>query len=129
MDVKLYIRDVAIVILLSFVGGFIGGFVLGVAKINEPEVMTLVIAVISIVSTVAGFWIVGCLNKEAPKERFSYLGYVGISVWLFGLINILIGLSSITQWVLSVIFVLICLAIGGGLSLLTCKVKTEETIN
>jgi hypothetical protein len=129
MDVKLYVRDVAIIILLSFFGGFIGGFVLGVAKINEPEVMTLVIAVISIVSTVAGFWIVGCLNKEAPKERFSYLGYVGISVWLFGLINILVGLSSITQWVLSVIFVLICLAIGGGLSLLTCKVKTEETIN
>ncbi len=129
MDVKLYVRDVAIVILLSFVGGFIGGFVLGVARINEPEVVTIVIAVISIVTTIAGFWIVGCLNKEAPKERFSYLGYVGISVWLFGLINILVGLSSITQWVLSVIFVLICLAIGGGLSLLTCKVKTEETIN
>jgi hypothetical protein len=129
MDVKLYVRDVAIIILLSFFGGFIGGFVLGVAKINEPEVVTIVIAVISIVTTIAGFWIVGCLNKEAPKERFSYLGYVGISVWLFGLINILVGLSSIKQWILSAIFVLIYLAIGGGLSLLTCKVKTEETIN
>jgi FtsH-binding integral membrane protein len=129
MDVKLYVRDVAIVILLSFVGGFIGGFILGVARINEPEIVTIVIAIISIVSTVAGFWIVGCLSKKSTMQRFNYLGYVGISVWLFGLINILIGLSNITQWVLSVIFVLICLAIGGGLSLLTCKVKIEETIN
>jgi hypothetical protein len=69
------------------------------------------------------------MSKKPAMQRFNYLGYVGISVWLFGLINILIGLSNITQWVLSVIFVLICLAIGGGLSLLTCKVKTEETTN
>jgi len=129
MDVKLYVRDVAIIILLSFFGGFIGGMVLRMAGIQDYETLTLVIALISIVTTVAGFWIVGCLNKEAPKERFSYLGYVGISVWLFGLINIAMGVSNITQWMLSSMFVLICLAIGGGLSLLTCKAKIEETIN
>jgi hypothetical protein len=129
MDVKLYVRDVAIIILLSFFGGFIGGFVLGVARINEPEVMTLVIAVISIVTTIAGFWIVGCLSKKSAMQRFNYLGYVGISVWLVGLTNIAVGLSNITQWMLSSIFILICLAIGGGLSLLTCKAKIEETIN
>jgi hypothetical protein len=126
MDIKKYLRDVAIILLISFAGGFIGGFIIGIAKINDLETYTTVIAIISFITTTAGFWIVGCLNKENIEKRFSYLGYVGIAVWLFGIINILIGLSNITLWALSSIFVLICLGIGGGLSLLTCKTKTQE---
>lgn len=122
MDVKLYVRDVAIIILLSFFGGFI----VGIVKINDLETYTTIIAIISFITTTAGFWIVGCLSKKSAMQRFNYLGYVGIVVWLFGIINILIGLSNITLWALSSIFVLICLGIGGGLSLLTCKTKTQE---
>ncbi len=129
MDWKLYIRDVVIIIGLSFLGGFIGGMALGAKGVMDPEVIMGTIAILNIITVSIGFWIVGCLYKKEVKERFNYLGYVGIAVWLFGLVNIALGVSTLVQWFASVIFVIICLGIGGGLSLLTCKTKTQEIIN
>ena len=126
MDRKKYVRDAIIIIGLSFIGGFIGGIILGMNGVIDPKAAMGTIAILNIITISIGFWIVGCLYKKSAKERFNYLGYVGIAVWLFGLINIILKISTVTQWFASIIFVIICLGIGGGLSLLTCKAKPKE---
>ncbi|MBN2768247.1 MAG: hypothetical protein JXQ68_04035 [Campylobacterales bacterium] len=126
MNKAMYIRDVVIIIGLSFLGGLISGITLGAKGVMDPEIIMGTIAILNIITVSVGFWVVGCLYKKEVKERFNYLGYVGIAVWLFGLINIALGVSTLAQWFASVIFVLICLGIGGGLSLLTCKPRIQE---
>jgi hypothetical protein len=70
-----------------------------------------------------GFWIVGCLSRKDTKERLFYLGYVGVGIWLLELAYVALKLTSMAQWLFSIVSIFIFIILGGGLSLLTCKLK------
>ncbi len=134
-----YLRDIAIVIFLTTsmnifffiwitIDAFNSGNAVSLKTIFETMLFTQmalggILQLFYMIAIPLGFWIVGCLNKKNIKERFFYLGYVGIGVWLLELIYVALKLSSITQWFSSIIPIFIFIILGGGLSLLTCKAK------
>ncbi|MDD5359277.1 MAG: hypothetical protein PHI79_03355 [Sulfurovaceae bacterium] len=129
-NAKRYIIDVLIVIGLSALGGFFIGFFGAFTSMSDEQKMML-IALSNIISLLAGFWIVGCINKTGEASRFKYLAYVMLAVWLFGLINVALFGFPFSQWVASGIVVAVLGFLGGGLSFLTCKAienKKEENI-
>ena len=139
MNKKLYVRDIAIVILLTIsinifffiwitIDAFNSGNAISLKTIFETTLfvqMTLggALQLFYMIAILLGFWIVGCLNKKNAKERLFYLGYVGVGIWLLELAYVALKLSSITQWLSSIVPIFIFVILGGGLSLLTCKLK------
>ncbi len=107
-------RDGVIIILLTF----IGGFVIGLVGLYDQPLHILAIAVSNLVFSIIGFTISGCLAKV---ERFKHLFKVTVLVWLFSLINVVLGFASITQWIFSILFILVAMGIGGGISFLIVK--------
>lgn len=134
-----YFRDIAIVILLTasiniffFIWIAIDAFNSGDAVSPKTILETMLLTQIALggilqlfymIAIPLGFWIVGCLSRKDVKERLFYLGYVGIGVWLLELAYVALKLSSITQWLSSIVPIFIFEILGGGLSLLTCKTK------
>jgi hypothetical protein len=118
INYKAVARDAAIVLGLTF----LGGFVIGITSPNELNISA--IAISNIVLSVVGFFIAGCLTKSL---RFQHLSVVALCVWLVSAHNILLGVSFL-QWVFSSVYVLITMGVGGGLSLLFVKpIKEENT--
>jgi len=103
------IRDVAIIFLLTFIGGFVIGFAGGG---RTPRTMAAV-AISNMSLGTVGFTISGCL---AVGKRWNHLAFVALGVWLIGLMNIEIAGISFWQWVFSSIFVAIMMGLGGALS-------------
>jgi hypothetical protein len=134
-----YLRDIAIVILLKAsinifffvqitIDALNSGDAVSLKTILETMLLTQIalggaLQLFYMIAIPLGFWIVGCLNKKDTKERLFYLGYVGIGIWLLELIYVALKLTSITQWLSSIVPIFIFVILGGGLSLLTCKLK------
>lgn len=103
------IRDVAIVVGLTFIGGLI----IGLAGPATPQRKVLAIVISNLSLGTLGFVISGCL---AVGDRWRHLAYVALGVWLFGLVNVIFMGFSVIQWVLSIIAVTLMTAVGGALS-------------
>jgi hypothetical protein len=116
INYKAIARDVAIIIGLTFLGGFVIGF------LNPNNLNISAIAISNILLSSVGFFIAGCLTKSS---RFQHLLIVALCVWVLGAHNMLLG-TTFLQWVFSSIFVLITMGVGGGLSLLFVKPLKEE---
>ncbi|MEJ2437753.1 MAG: hypothetical protein P8Y43_03320 [Sulfurovaceae bacterium] len=139
MNKKLYVRDMAIVILLTAsinifffiwitIDAFNSGDVVSLETILGTMLLTQialggVLQLFYMIAIPLGFWIVGCLSGKDVKERLFYLGYVGIGIWLLELIYVALKLTSMAQWLFSIVPIFIFIILGGGLSLLTCKTK------
>ena len=102
-------RDVAIVVALTAIGGFVIGLSGGLRSSNG---MTA-IAVSNILLGTVGFIISGCL---ANGNRWRHLGFVALGVWLFGIVNIVFFGISIAQWIYSAFAIAMMTGVGGGLS-------------
>ena len=108
-------RDVAIVWGLTFLGGFVAG--LTGAK-HDAHRLTMVLALSNLFFGTVGFTIAGYL---APRPRWNHLAYVALGTWLTSLINVVFFHVKFTQWMTGGFFVLVIMAVGGGLSYLFKK--------
>ncbi len=58
-------------------------------------------------------------------KRFTHMLKVAFGVWLIGSMNVVFLQTTVAQWLSSIFFILIIMAIGGGISYLLAKpVKT-----
>jgi len=113
---KAIIRDVFIVYVMTFIAGFVLGF-MGVASPATLSLATLIFGTI-------GFAISGCLAKV---NRFSHLIKVAFGLWLVSLSNIFILGTTVSQWLLSAIIILIMMGAGGGISFLFVRNTSSTT--
>ena len=103
------LRDIVIIVALTF----IGGFVIGLAVAPTSSRGMLAIAASNLLLGTVGFVISGCL---AVRNRWRHLPYVGLGVWLAGLMNVLFFGFGIVQWFFSIIAVALMMGIGGAIS-------------
>ncbi len=113
-------RDVAIVFVLTFLGGLVVGFT---SSLTGGEVNVLAIALSNIIFGTVGFTISGCIVKI---NRFRHLYQVALGVWLLSLVNVALGLVDIQQWLVSILSVLLMMGMGGGLSYLFVRTPPVE---
>jgi hypothetical protein len=104
------IRDIVIITVLTFIGGFIVGFS-GGAK--NPQMFAIAVAVSNFLMGIIGFIISGCLARH---DRWRHLTYVAVGVWLAGLINVVFFGFSFGLWILSIVFIAIMMGTGGAIS-------------
>jgi hypothetical protein len=110
------VRDVAIVWVLTSIGGFVVGFATALATGGPPKDMQrymLAIAASNLLLGTVAFTVVGCL---APQARWRHLGLVAVAAWLTSLINVGLFGVSIRQWFLGATSMAIIAGIGGAIS-------------
>ena len=107
-------RDVAILWVLTLVGGFVAG-VAGAGPGTPRFVAALFVS--NTLLGIIGFIISGCL---VGGRRWKHLFVVALILWLTGLVNMLSGVTFI-QWVFGIVAILIFMGIGGGISYLFRK--------
>jgi hypothetical protein len=108
------IRDVAIIVALTFVVGFA---LVVTAPVYPPRGMLAIIASTVAVGTV-GFAISGCL---APGKRWRHLAYVALGVWLAALMNVMFFDSTVVEWLFGAPVVALMMGLGGVISYLFKK--------
>jgi|SRR6185436_14288661 len=108
------IRDVAIIWALTFIGGFIVSIAGGASSLDQSQYV-LAIAASNLLLGTVGFTISGVL---APLGRWRHLGIVAFWVWITGLLNVLLNVVTIPQWIGGSIFVAMMMGLGGALSYL-----------
>lgn len=119
-DWKMVIRDAIIILCLIFIGTFIFVAILGAAGAQKLPVNA--IAASNILLGGIGFTISGLSTKA---NRFTHMLKVAFGVWLIGSMNVVFFQTTVEQWFSSIFFILIMMAIGGGISYLLAKpVKT-----
>lgn len=110
---KIIIRDVAIVWILTFLSGFVVGFAMA-NGVLDPSRIQLGAAASNLVFGIVGFTIVGVFTKA---DRFKHMTKVVFVLWLLGLVNVyLVQGFGFTQWMLSLVFIFVAMAIGGVIS-------------
>ncbi len=119
-DWKGVARDVAIVFVLTFLGGLVVGFT---SSLTGAEINILAVALSNIVFGTVGFAISGCIVK---LNRFKHLYQVALGVWLLSLINVALGVVNVQQWLVSILSVLLMMGLGGGLSYLFVRTPAAE---
>jgi hypothetical protein len=105
------LKDVGIVFGLTFVGGFVIGFVGAIAGVL---ISTPILALVNFVLATIGFMIAGL---RAPQgNRWPHLMLVAAGVWLGGLVNVPLGVPVVV-WALGIVVVAITMALGGAISM------------
>lgn len=107
------VRDVAIVVLFSF----LGGLVVGVAG-TDSQRMVLALGISNVLFGIVAFAIVGCLT---PTNRFKHLAIVAAVAWLLSVVNVIVFGVPVGGWLMSLAVTAVVTAIGGGISLLLVK--------
>ena len=106
-------RNAAITIGLSFVGGFLVGMIRGMAEFSMNSYI-LLIGASNLFSITLGGVISGL---SVPRESLvRHLLAVGLLVWLFGLVNVALGIIDFTGFIFSSVIVAACVALGGWIS-------------
>ncbi len=106
-------RDVAIVVVFSFLGGLI----VGIAGTDSQRTL-LALAISNFVFGIVSFVIIGCLT---PSDRLKHLTIVAVIAWLLSLMNVLFFDVPVMMWLSSLVVTLVVMAIGGGISLLLVR--------
>lgn len=106
------IRDIAILWALTAAGGVVAGIATGGPEQDSAR-FTVAVAVSNFFMGLLGFTIAGCL---APRKRWIHLRWVALGVWVSGLLSVVLGLATISQWVYGIVFIAIIMGLGGALS-------------
>ncbi|GAF86423.1 unnamed protein product [marine sediment metagenome] len=112
------LRDIIIVTIFVFVGGFIVGFATqGLFTKESMLVATLFLGTL-------GFCLCGCLTTE---NRWKHLFIVASGVWLVNMLwELLPKQFSMLAWVLSIFIIFIPMVIGGALSSILVKAPKQK---
>ncbi|HWN07931.1 MAG TPA: hypothetical protein VNO50_01355 [Pyrinomonadaceae bacterium] len=115
MKVRQILIGVALVYGFTFVGGFIVGVVASTGGIPAPLAIVGVM-ISNLILSVLAFCIAGVLIKT---ERFKSLLVVAVICWLLSALNMsFIPEFTVIQWAFSLVFILVTMGAGGGLSFL-----------
>ena len=107
IDWRSVLRDALAVLLLGFLGGFVGDAIGG-------DVSRGIRTASAIVMMTAGFCLSGCLAKRA---RFKHLTLVAVGVWLIGTIVGAISADGSLVWSLGdLVLVVVAMLLGGLVS-------------
>jgi hypothetical protein len=112
------VRDIAIVWVLTGIGGFVVGFATAIATggaSKDSQHYLLAIAVSNLLLGTIGFTIAACLT---PADRWRQLGIVAVGVWLTSLVNVFFAGFSIVQWIFGAISIAVMMGVGGSISFL-----------
>ena len=112
------VRDIIIVTIFFFVGGFIVGFATqGMFTKEAVLVSTLLLGTL-------GFCLCGCLTIE---NRWRHLFIVASGVWLINMLWALLPKQfSVLVWVLSIFIIFVPMVIGGALSWILVKAPKQK---
>lgn len=114
-------RDVIIVTVFLFIGGFIVGFATQGMFTKESALVA------SLLLGTLGFCFCGCL---AIENRWKHLFIVASGVWLVNMLwELLPKQFSMLAWVLSIFIIFIPMVIGGALSLILVKAPKQKEEN
>ncbi|MEM8779305.1 MAG: hypothetical protein AAGF26_10625 [Cyanobacteria bacterium P01_G01_bin.49] len=117
MSWKIILRNSVIVLGLTALGGFI----IGIASTSSPGGIPLAaLAVSNLLFSIVGFFICGCITTQ---ERWKYLSYTAIVVWLISFVNLFFMGSAVNvgHWLIGLPLTFILMLIGGGISTLFVK--------
>lgn len=110
------IRDVIIVWVLTYIGGFI----LGLAGASRDTVRyQLALGVSNVLLGTVAFTISGFLAP--PAKKWHHLELVALFAWLTGVMNVLFFHYTVAQWIAGALFMAIMMCAGGGISSLLKK--------
>lgn len=104
------LRDVGIIWLLTAVGGLI----VGIANPGD-DALTIAAGLSNFIFGIIGFTVSGVL---ARGPRWRHLLAVAAGVWLTSFVNIFLLGIGLSELVAAIPFVLVIMAVGGGLSYL-----------
>lgn len=94
----------------------LAGFVIGFALYAQPyETMLGALVLTNIVIVLGGLTVAATLRAHA---RWRHIAAVVIVLWLFSAMNVLLGYTSVQDWIVSLPFMFVLMAIAGGLSYL-----------
>ena len=115
---KIILRNSIIVFGLSALGGMVIGITIAFSGVQN--IPFAAIAISNIIFGIVGFFICGCIT---PQERWKYLSYTAITVWVFSLVNLLFAAGKLTliNWFIGLPVTFIFMLIGGGISTLFVK--------
>src|SRR5712671_6455708 len=108
LSVGRVLRDVAILWVLTAVGGFAIGLMIG-RTAPSPATVQLYIAASNILLGTIGFVLSGSL---ARGPRWPHLGFVAAGLWLTSLINVFFMGFAPVQWLLGGIMIVVMMGVG-----------------
>jgi hypothetical protein len=106
------IRDVALVWLLTAMGGFVAGIASSKASRAAQESI-MAQAVSNFLFGTVAFTIAGCL---APRPRWRHLAFVAVGAWFASLINVVFFGVSIPEWIAGAVVMALIMGLGGAIS-------------
>lgn len=107
------IRDFLLIQLLTGMGGFVVGVATGGPE-RDPTRYQDGLNVATVLLSTLGFTISGVLAHE---RRWRHLVTVSLLVWLSDIYMVFFG-TSVTKWILNIVFVGIMVGLGGAASYL-----------
>lgn len=111
IDWKRVLIDAAIVFGLTFIAGFVIGFVAAVLGGAAPPAL---IGLSDMLFVIVGFAYVA---YRTNGRRFQHLALVALGVWLFSIINPLLGIISLPAWIFAIVPTFIFMFIGAGVGI------------
>ncbi len=116
---KLVALHALIVFALTILGGFSVGFITSIS--GTPAPLT-VLAITNLVFASAGFAYAAYKTRE---KRWAHLSAVALVLWIFSLMNLVLGFATFLEWALSLIVILVFMLVGGGTGILIEKFKKK----
>ena len=113
------IRDVLIICILTFAGALVVR-----TSVGDLATRFKLFLLSNLFLQIVGFTIGGCIAKT---RRIKHLFIVAIGVWIVNLLNIALGASTFTLWLVSLLPTLLMMLIGWALSFLFVRApKTAQ---
>ena len=113
--VGLVLRDVAMIFVLTAMGGGVAGVAAGGGDPASSPSFLVAAAISNFFFGTLGFIISGCL---ATGNRWRHLAWVAFGVWIASIINVWFFGVTVEQWMMTAFFTAFLMAVGGGLSFL-----------
>jgi len=110
-------RDVAIVWVVTLVGGFVGAFIPALKQgVFADDVLRA--GAVNLIFLPAAYCISGCLVKT---NRFRHLSYVAFFAWLTSVLNVFLGYATWGMWISGIVAAYVFMLIGGAISLIIVR--------